>query len=551
MAYAEWNTSVPTTGTKIVNIPSVHSKNWYAFQYTLEEEHYGFSSPLSGRHMLGRTTMVSAAPSATILGIAAPFTGAMGWDTDSGQGWLYDGDAWVVWSELPNSRVFAYIGTNQTIPETLDNCDSITGWQTTNTCACTISSDTSQKWEGSASIKVILAPAETSEFMAFETYTTCAVAGQAYPTWFAQQFETPEAAEVNFNKASIYIARNTFTEIPMAFYYIYTDNGATGGDAGPETMIASGTKTMSWSSSYTYEWKECTFTTVSTGSSGTKYWLVINDPNLVLEEHYIAIDGDEGYTDGIYKLGTTFANMATAAADMAFRIEASTGRDDFYVYKDLVPYKDFTGLGNYNSYVKSDTNTGSSVIAHAFGKYSIDENTRSLTITQTANWEEFRSTIGEIPYYSIAHIGYHITATNSGNIWFDFITVGDFSGSKATVEFDTESLDSLGEWDASTYTFTACADGYYELLSSLTLSGYGGTEVSTYFVVSNIGSEPVTAGKSEMIALSDDSFTITSNTIAKVVSGGTVNLQIAQDCPIIFTILSGEDKSFLKIHKLS
>jgi len=113
-----WSKTVPVTGTKIVDIPSIHSNNWDAFDDWISDEHYGFTHALSGQHLEGRTSVVTAAGSADILGTSSPFTGAIGWDTDRGTGLLYDGTNWTIWSQLPMSRVQAYRNADYSIPAT-------------------------------------------------------------------------------------------------------------------------------------------------------------------------------------------------------------------------------------------------------------------------------------------------------------------------------------------------------------------------------------------------------------------------------------------------
>ena len=110
-----WQTSNPISGTNIVDIPSIHTQNWGAFSETIEDEHYTFSSALSGRHLPGQTAVVSAVATSAVSGISNPASGALVWDSTLGAGKLYTTE-WTQVNMLPLSRVFVYRDLDFTVP---------------------------------------------------------------------------------------------------------------------------------------------------------------------------------------------------------------------------------------------------------------------------------------------------------------------------------------------------------------------------------------------------------------------------------------------------
>ncbi len=110
-----WDTSKPVSGSNIVNIPQIHGDNWFTFEEAFSDEHYSFSSALSGLHQSGVTTVVSAGATSAVTGISSPLSGALGWGTDLGIGYLYTGE-WTQINTLPVSRILAYRNLDYTIP---------------------------------------------------------------------------------------------------------------------------------------------------------------------------------------------------------------------------------------------------------------------------------------------------------------------------------------------------------------------------------------------------------------------------------------------------
>ena len=110
-----WNSALPTSATNIVNIPTIHGDQWFAFEQTISEEHSTFSSALSGRHKPGLTAVVSAGATSAVSGISDPASGALVWDSTLGVGKLYI-DEWTQFNNLAVSKVSVYRGLDYTIP---------------------------------------------------------------------------------------------------------------------------------------------------------------------------------------------------------------------------------------------------------------------------------------------------------------------------------------------------------------------------------------------------------------------------------------------------
>ncbi len=110
-----WNKSLPTSGTKIVSIPTIHGGNWSAFETTFSDEHYGFSNTLSGSHKLGLTSVVSAGPTSAVSAISNPASGALVWDETLGLGKISI-TGWEQVNMLPLSRVFVYRSADYAVP---------------------------------------------------------------------------------------------------------------------------------------------------------------------------------------------------------------------------------------------------------------------------------------------------------------------------------------------------------------------------------------------------------------------------------------------------
>lgn len=110
-----WDKSVPTSGTNIVEISSIHKANWSAFETAFSDEHYTFSSALSGIHKPGQTSVVSAGPTSAVSAISDSTSGALVWDETLGLGKICV-TGWEQANMLPLSRVFVYRATDHTVP---------------------------------------------------------------------------------------------------------------------------------------------------------------------------------------------------------------------------------------------------------------------------------------------------------------------------------------------------------------------------------------------------------------------------------------------------
>jgi len=129
-----WDQTVPVSGTAIISIPAIHYGNWTAFEDTFAREHYSFSETvtanevevaMSGRHIAGMTSILTAGTSAMIAAIS-PTSVADGWlALDNDQSTLYYG-ARGSWKSLSASGVFkrsiAMVGlsTTQVIASTTE-----------------------------------------------------------------------------------------------------------------------------------------------------------------------------------------------------------------------------------------------------------------------------------------------------------------------------------------------------------------------------------------------------------------------------------------------
>lgn len=105
-----WNATVPTTGSLIVDISSIHTQNWTAIEDFFGREHYTFTSPLSGRHSPGIVGALYSGTTAAITGISSPASGALAFDTTLGVMKTYGvlGAQWDQFNMLPYGRVIAY-----------------------------------------------------------------------------------------------------------------------------------------------------------------------------------------------------------------------------------------------------------------------------------------------------------------------------------------------------------------------------------------------------------------------------------------------------------
>ena len=115
-----WRSTVPTTGTHILDISTIFPENWDAIEQILGEEHYIFSNELSGRHISGKTAVLCSDALTGISGISGvtpPGSGAMGFDTTSGSLMAYLNSTWVWVVSFPQTAIKAYIGGgDQSIP---------------------------------------------------------------------------------------------------------------------------------------------------------------------------------------------------------------------------------------------------------------------------------------------------------------------------------------------------------------------------------------------------------------------------------------------------
>jgi len=118
MSSQGWNSTIPTTATNIIDIPILFPANWQAFENILGLEHYTFSYSTSGRHLPGRTCVLSSGATSGISGISpAGNNGATAFDEYLGQFRLYTAGEWTYVSSLPQTSIKAWNGgADQNIP---------------------------------------------------------------------------------------------------------------------------------------------------------------------------------------------------------------------------------------------------------------------------------------------------------------------------------------------------------------------------------------------------------------------------------------------------
>lgn len=110
-----WNKTIPTTGSYVVDIPTIFGDNWDAIEDITGVQHYTFTDSLSGRHKPGLTPIMSSAATSSITGTTSPSTGAIAQDSDKGIHYIYDGNSWEQINLLAHSRVIAYRNADYTI----------------------------------------------------------------------------------------------------------------------------------------------------------------------------------------------------------------------------------------------------------------------------------------------------------------------------------------------------------------------------------------------------------------------------------------------------
>lgn len=118
---------------------------------------------------------------------------------------------------------------------------------------------------------------------------------------------------------------------------------------------------------------------------------------------------------------------------------------------------------------------------------------------------------------------------------------------RETIEFNTESYDGATEWNTGTYTFTAAANGYYQVNLSIKWNQWSAdTGHEIYFVVN--GSEKLVKNGSSPTG---DSWVTNISHVIFLSSGQTLSFKAAQYTGSDRDISSGEYTSFVTIHRLS
>ena len=119
------------------------------------------------------------------------------------------------------------------------------------------------------------------------------------------------------------------------------------------------------------------------------------------------------------------------------------------------------------------------------------------------------------------------------------------SGTTSIVPFDTEAVDSLGEFSASTYILSAADAGYFIVSATMEISSTAGGSLS--IVVSGSYSSYKSTPFTMLVAQQS----LSVSTIAYVASAGTVGVFITAPSTRNVIVVGGAGKSFLRIHRVS
>jgi hypothetical protein len=123
------------------------------------------------------------------------------------------------------------------------------------------------------------------------------------------------------------------------------------------------------------------------------------------------------------------------------------------------------------------------------------------------------------------------------------------TGTISIIPLDTEAVDSLGEWSTSTYVFSAKDTGYFFVTSkvsyrTLTIAG---TEAITMTLCGSSGTY-----KTKSYTVQSSGYTtLDINTVAFVVSGGTLAAFITPPADIQTILSAGTGNSYIRIHRIS
>lgn len=123
------------------------------------------------------------------------------------------------------------------------------------------------------------------------------------------------------------------------------------------------------------------------------------------------------------------------------------------------------------------------------------------------------------------------------------------SGTENTlVKYDTQVLDSLGEYDPATSLFTAQDAGYF-LVNGVIFYAVSSTACDPTIILS--GSYGAYRSVTENLLSTSLCGTIGISTIAYIPSGGTLGMLLQTSVSSAVTAYSGAGKTFLRIHRVS
>ena len=135
MSIQNWDATLPTSTTPIVDIPIFHTENWEAIEEFFDKEHYTFTSPASGRHIRSRFPIVNITESASSL--PSLLEGGMVYARDTGENFIKLNNQVKAIHNLDISMVNAHLSEQYVvnpglhfIPYDVENKDVLSEWTT-------------------------------------------------------------------------------------------------------------------------------------------------------------------------------------------------------------------------------------------------------------------------------------------------------------------------------------------------------------------------------------------------------------------------------------
>lgn len=124
------------------------------------------------------------------------------------------------------------------------------------------------------------------------------------------------------------------------------------------------------------------------------------------------------------------------------------------------------------------------------------------------------------------------------------------AGATALIPFGTEDTDKLGEYNNSTYTFTAKAAGFYYIRTQASFTAIGAIEIKLiieHYNSSNILQNILVSYKN---ALSTDEFHHAITSILSLTSGDKIQVKVMHNRATGIILEGGNDRNYLNIYRL-